>query len=225
MKKENCPVTSQQEKYFLNTFPLINQIVLSKTAIIPSRFIDDLIQQVRFKLWRWKQNQAGEKDLSFEEWQKLANVAAHNEITDYYRRRENQNLLFSEVSEVETDFEKKPFQSPEVEGESEYESITLLLLIWDKFQKLSLRQKYAFLFHKDEFVGFLLKYGCCSPQELAATLALSEAEFVLLLGRLPLADTDIQNLLINKLGEKLTVEQVWVARSKAKANLLKSLKG
>lgn len=44
------------------------------------------------------------------------------------------------------------------------------------------------------------------------------------LGKLPLKDTDIQNLLAKKLGENLSLKQVWVARGKAKTNLRKSLK-
>ncbi len=226
MKKENSPVASQQEEYFLNTFPLINQIILSKSGVVPSRFINDLIQQVRYKLWRWKQNQTENQDLLFEEWQKLANVAAHHEITDYTRRRENQAVLFSELAEMEADFENQPFQPPSLEGDSRYESISLLLSLWQICQQLSIRQKYAFLlFHKNRFLELLLEFGCCSPPEIAQSLALSEAEFLLLLEQIPLKDDDIQRLLTNKTGEQVTVEQIWGARSKAKTRLLKSVKG
>lgn len=224
MKEENCPAASQQEKYFLNTFPLIKQIILSKSGIIPSRFIDDLIQQVRFKLWKWKEKNNHNQDLSFNDWQKLANVVTKNEITDYCRRKENRNVLFSEIAEDEnfgSDF-RDPYS---LEGNSHYELTTFLLLLWQKFQQLSLRQKHAFIFKKDDFLELLLKFGCCSPKDIANSLALSETEFVVLLGKLPLSDTDIQNLLTNKIGENLTIEQLWVARSKAKRTLLKSLKG
>ncbi len=224
MKEENYPVISQQEEYFLNTFPLINQIVLRKSGIIPLRFIDDLIQQVKFKLWKWKERNKTKQNLSLTEWQKLANVVTQNEISDFCRRKENRNLLFSEINE-----EKKSepeFPDPfSTEGNSQYELMTFLLVLWQRFQELSLRQKYAFLFNKNDFLESLLKFNCCGYQEIAKVLVLSESEFVLLLGKLPLKDDDIQNLLTRQSGENLTIEQIWVARSKAKNNLLNSLKG
>ena len=223
--KENNPLASQQEKYFLNTFPLINNLILKKSNFIPPRFVNDLIQQVKFKLWRWKQNHLQDKELTLEEWKKIVNVATKNEIRDYYRRKENQNVLFSELINGEQIIEQRSFQQPSVEENTRYESITLLLRIWQKYQYLSLRQKYAFLFHKYEFVTYLLKYGCCSPKDIADSLILGENEFVILLGQLPLTDTEILNLLVNKFGEELTVKQIWTARSKDKANLQKNLKG
>lgn len=223
MTKENNPVISQQEKYFLNTFPLINQIILKKVGFVPSRLVDDLVQQVRFKLWRWKQTQ--QKEITFDEWQRLANVAANNEVIDYQRKKENQNILFSELAEDQQSFPLRFHQQVSVEGETNYESLTLLLLLWRKFQQLSLRQKYAFLLNKYEFVNFLLKFGCCTPKEVADSLALSENEFIELLKQIPLNDAAILNLLAEKFGEQLTEEQIWTARSKAKANLMKSLPG
>jgi DNA-directed RNA polymerase specialized sigma24 family protein len=225
MKEETNPVATQQEKYFLNTFPLINQIILKKLGFIPSRFVDDLIQQIKFKLWRWKQNHLPEKELSSVEWEKIANVAAHNEVKDYRRRKENKNVLFSELAEDEQGFPLYFDQHTSIEGETKYESMTLLILIWRKYQKLSLRQKYAFLFHKYEFVTFLLKFGCCTPAEIAETLTISENEFLILLEKIPLTDVEILHLWAEKSGEQITCEQVRTARSKAKIGLQKNLPG
>lgn len=224
MKEENYSVASQQEKYFLDTFPLINQIVFSKAGIVPTRFLEDLVQQVRLKLWKWKEKNKKFRQLNFEEWQRLANVVTKNEITDYSRRKDNQSVLFSEMEENGSSLTEfpDPFQ---VEGNSFYESMTFLLLVWGRFENLSLRQKYAFLISKQEnFLELLLKFGCCSPVEIAKTLVLSEAEFVILLGKFPLEYEDIQQILTKISGEQLTLEQISAARNKARRNLLQSVK-
>lgn len=224
MNNENNPVVSQQEKYFLNTFPLISAITKNKLNFSAYRkAIDDIIQNTALKLLEWKSRRA-ESEYSEKEWKNIAYTATINEIKTFYFNKFRREVSFSELEEVEKNFPENNSQQPKPEGETNYESVTILLQIWKKFQTLSYRQKYAFLFCKDEFILHLLKYGCCSPKEIADSLALGESEFVILLGKLPLKDTDIQNLLAKKLGENLSLKQVWMARGKAKNNLRKSLK-
>lgn len=225
MNNENNPVISQQERYFLNTFPLIKKLIRSKSEILPPRVVEDLLQQVKYKLWKWKENYLQNRELSFEEWQKLANTTTRHETIDYLRRKENQNLLFSEIAFEESFFLRPQFRQASAEGETGYEARTLLRLIWQRYLQLSLRQRYAFLLLKEDFVTFLLKYGCCTAGEIADSLGLEENEFIELLAKLPLSETEVSELLAEKQGENLTVGQVRTARSKAKANLLKSIRG
>jgi hypothetical protein len=167
--------------------------------------------------------------LSQNEWLRLANTAAHNEISSFFRGKYRREAILTQSS-LENAAHKAVTQGQTLtltsnpEGNSRAEITSLLRQVWKIIQELSPRQKYSFLLQKEELIINLLSHGCCRRQEIAKSLCLDKAEFDILLISLPLTDENIRNLLKKKTGTRLTLRQIWTARAKAKARLAAGLK-
>lgn len=225
MKKDDSAVSPAQEQYILQTFSYIHKIIFRKLGAFHRDSLEDLKQRVFLKLWRWKIRQS-ERNLSDEEWQKMAHVVARNEVTDFFRKKDNRHILFSQMDESVKE-EVFSVASPEtVAGNSETEIKSLLHLIWKLAQELSLRQKYAYFLQYPSFIVEFVAAGCCSIKELAIYLEVSRQELSEIIDSLPFSDEEIGELLERKLGgrQKISRKKIWEARAKAKAKLAGRLK-
>lgn len=225
MKKEDTEesVSLNREKDFACVAPLIHKVISRKLGSRHRDSIEDLKQKVFLKLWRWKKDQ-GIDDLSEEEWQKLANVAAHNEVTDFFREKYSRDVAFSQMTDAMQQ-EITEIESFEVlVGNSKPEICSLLTLVWKAAQKLTLRQKYAYFLPFSDFIVEFIVCKCCSIEELAFYFEASESELSEIIDRLPFSEENIGKLLEKKLGGKITPKQIWEARSKAKARLAAALR-
>ena len=136
--------------------------------------------------------------LSSEDWKKVANVAAHNEIKSFYSSKYQRQ---TSLSEQETDQERfQENNSGNLPGNTGAEVRSILVQLWKALQILSLRQKYAFLLQKEEFITDLIHHNCCKKQEIADFLHLDYAEFDTILSSLPLTDDEIQKLIEERPG-------------------------
>ncbi|MGI8469515.1 MAG: hypothetical protein ACR2N3_13785 [Pyrinomonadaceae bacterium] len=226
MKKdadEDEPVSPAQEKLILETFSYIHKIISRKLGSRHRDFVKDLEQRAFLKLWRWKMAH-GENDLSGKEWQKMANVVAHNEATEFFREKYTRDILFSQMDE-QTAEEVLAVESTDIlAGNSLPEIRSLLALVWIAAQTLTLRQKYAYFLQYPDFIVEFIVVGCCSIEELAAYFNATEEKLSEIIDSLPLRDEKIGRLLEEILGEKLSPKQIWEARAKAKAKLASRLK-
>ncbi len=209
----NSPeIPAEQEQYLLETVPLIKRIVgrkLHRSFISAS---DDISQKVFLKLWKWISK--SKKELTGEEWQKLANTATQNEIKTFYSHKSNKEIACIDDQEV---ISKNSFGL--IEGDTEKEVNSLAMRAWEEIKKLSLRQKYALLLQKQELILYLVASKCCQIQEIAEHLQLSKERFLEVYQLLPLPDEKISEIYFEAAKEKLTTKQIWEARSKARTKL------
>ena len=218
-------ISSTQEKYILETFPFVHKFVVRKLNTIYSDSVEDLKQKVFLRLWRWKALKS-EKDLSEEEWLKLANVVVHNEVARFFREKyTRKDVLLSQMDErTEKTVLSVYSDKDNLEGNSRAEICSLLTLVWNISQTLTLRQKYSYFLQYPDFIVEFISCKCCSIKELAIYFEASEKELAEIINALPLSDEKIGRLHEAKLGEKFSGSKIWEARSKAKAKLASKLK-
>lgn len=221
MNKENT-VAADQEEYFLNTFPLITRIANKKLNGLCRDMVEDITQKVALKLWIWKNNRA-ERELSEEEWQRLANTAAQNEIKRFHADEKHDKLNISELTDVRFCPLLEKLQTVKTAGNSRAEVRSLLSEIWNTIRNQSLREKYALLLKTDEIINHLIVYRCVRREEIADILELSKPELDELLSRESLSDAAIAEVLAAKLNTEITAKHVLEARHRAKTKIKNAL--
>lgn len=225
MQNEKLLASSVQEKYFLNTFPLIQKIASRRLSVYCQATVEDITQKVMLKLWSWKTARS-ERDLTEDEWGRLANIAAQNEVKRFYAGKQQREVPLAEITE-NTDFHRltETATEVEIEGNSEIELRSLLGQMWKLILNQSLREKYALLLKNRELLNHLFAYRCCNIQEATDVLELTKDEFIKIYRSLPLSDQDIAVILRRQLGEEVSAENVLKARQRAKAKIRKELAG
>lgn len=222
--EEEETISPSQEKHILDTFYYIHKIISRKLGRRYQSAVEDLKQRVFLKLWRWKKGKS-DRNLSAEEWQKLAHVAAVNEVIDFFRKKDNRLIPFSQMN---AEIEREVFSvesSDALIGNSSAEVNSMLVLVWVAAQSLTLRQKYAYFFRFHDFAVEFITSGCCSIEELAEFFEITQKELLKIIESLPFSDEQLALLLGEKLGgENVAPKQIWEARSKAKARLAKNLR-
>ena len=247
MQKEHH-LLSQRESNLLSAIALVRRIAAFKLHGVYRDAAEDIVQKVSLNLWRWNvrkkeraveeaaidfpsvTNEAEETDAENQgQWLRLANIAARNEITSFFRSKYRREKALAESSledaAHETHAQRRASNRPSnPEGNSPTEIASLLRQVWKIAQEFSFRQKYSFLLQKEELIINLLSHGCCRRQEMADSFGLDKAEFDTIVINLPLSDEAICDLIEKKTGERLTLRQIWMARGKAKAKLAGGLK-
>jgi hypothetical protein len=170
------------------------------------------------------ETQRSERDLTEEEWQKLANRAAQNEINRFYSGKSQREVPLSEINE-NIDSHRLTDKSVkfEIEGNTNLELSSLLTEMWKSILNQSLREKYSLLLKSREILNHLFAHQCCKIKEAADVLDLTKEEFLEIYQSLPLSDADIAVFLERKLKEPTTSENVMKARQRAKAKIRKIL--
>lgn len=224
-ERPDVNISLTQEKYLLQTFPLIHKMIVRKLRWLHLDSVDDLKQRVFLKLWRWKTLKSN-RDLSEDEWMKLANVSVRNEVAEFFRGiYTRRTIAFSQLNEMTKDkIEGADLAAGDLEGNSRAEVCSLLALIWKLSQTLTIRQKYTYFLQNSEFIIDFISCGCCSIKDLTVFFESTEKELQDIVEALPLSDERIGKLLEAKLGEKLTPNKIWEARSKAKAKIARRLR-
>lgn len=231
MEKKETPISSDssansssvQENFILQALANVHKLILYKLGASHQDSIEDLSQRIFYKIWLWRHR--NKKELELQEWQKVINVTVNTEVSEYFSERPRREILFSQagfnLQEEMLSTESSP-QTPE--GNSETELRSLLLSIWKTAHILSLRQRYAFLLHNPDFLVEFVMYECCTGTELAAFFEMTAGEISDVLKFLPLSDEKIAIILETKIKEKVSPNQLWEARAKAKKKLSKILK-
>ncbi|HRH44131.1 MAG TPA: hypothetical protein PKY82_21040 [Pyrinomonadaceae bacterium] len=219
MKTEKTPVTATQEKYFLNTFPLINSIIFRKLNAFYTDYVEDIKQKVILSLWKWKLLRP-EKELTEEEWGKLSNSSTNNEIKRFQKANMSQPTSLDEMTETgQGEVSAESLQTPSPVGNTRAEASSLLREVWKVIKKQSLREKFALLLQDREIINHLFLYECCDITEVAESLELSTDEFSKFYQRLPLSNTAIGLLLGQKLKKEIDGEQISKARQRIRKKL------
>lgn len=228
MNKQESSVSKTQEKYLLQTLDLIHQIIARKIGKLHFDSIEDVKQQVFLKLWRWK-SERRDKELTEEEWLRFANTATHNEINNFFSNKHNQMTPFSQIDEGSEEAfhsnESATLNNSHSQETAPVETQSLLRLFWKLSQSLTLRQRCAYFFHQPDFLIDFISSECCSMKELADYFEITEAEFLDILERYPLSDEKIAEFLEEKFNKKISIQNIWKARSEAKKKLAKLLAG
>lgn len=222
--EEDKTISPAQEKHILEAFSYIHKIISRKLGRRYQNSLEDIKQRVFLKLWRWKRERNAQ-DLSDEEWQKMAHVAAVNEVIDFFRKKDNRHIPFSQMGdEIKTEVLSIE-SSDALIGNSPAEIHSLLILVWVAAQNLTLRQKYAYFFQFHDFAVEFITSGCCSIEELAEFFEVNEKALWEIIEALPFSDEKLALILSEKLGgAAVAPKQVWEARAKAKAKLAKNLR-
>jgi DNA-directed RNA polymerase specialized sigma24 family protein len=214
----NSPdIPREQEQYLLETVPLIRRIINRKLNRSFVSAADDISQKVFLKLWKWISR--SKKELTGEEWQKLANTATQNEIKTFYSHKSNKEVL-----SIDDEDSIREDGLAFLEGDTELEVNSLAVSSWKEIKNLSLRQKYALLLQKQELIFYLVASKCCQIDEVAEHLQVSNERFLQIFQLLPLSDEKISEIFFEVTNEKLTTKQIWEARSKARTKLYKVLR-
>jgi DNA-directed RNA polymerase specialized sigma24 family protein len=210
------------EEHILKTVPLVRRIVGYRLGSSFPNYVEDIVQKVILNLWRWKDKREG-LPLSEEEWQKIANRAAQNEVKMLYRQNLGREVFITDLSEPDKEFEI-PALNKTADGNTEAESHSLLNYVWITIQELSTRQRYALLFQKQELIVYLLTGKCCKLNELAEFLNLSKETLLGIIRALPYSDEQICDFFRQNLNEEVTPKQIWEARGKARVKIAAALK-
>ena len=171
-----------------------------------------------------------ERELSEDEWQRLANKTACNEINRFYSAKMHREVPLSEINEInkinENIDSKRLTEKPakfEIEGNTQAELHSILMQMWKSILSHSLREKYSLLLKNRELLNRLFAYKCCNIKEAADALELTKEEFIKIYRRLPLSDMDIAVLLQGRIREPISSENVLKARQRAKTKIRKDL--
>ena len=218
MKTEKTPETATQEKYFLNTFPLMNFLILQKLNSFYSDYLEDIKQKVALNLWKWKIRRP-DKNLSEEEWAKLANTSTCNEIKRFHSDKMSHSASLSDISENNQAQLSDVLQTSSPLGNTPTEAASLLSQIWQVIKEQTLREKFALLLRDRQIINHLISYKCCGIKEIAGVLELTTDEFLQLYRSLPFSDAEIGTYLGKKLETKVNAEQVSKARQRIRAKL------
>jgi hypothetical protein len=216
INEESAP----QEEIPLKTFSFVQSLVKRKLGNFYADYVEDITQTVLLNLFKWKSKRI-ELEISEEDWLKIANVAAQNEVKSFYThkwRREvpTESDELNQIADIA--------QNLKTEGNSDIEIRSLLNLIWETYKELSFKQKYSLILSNKDFIFELIANKCCGLSEISATLNMSESEFILLLEKIPFTDIEISQILEDYLKETVSARNVWKARTRAKLNLIRTLK-
>lgn len=210
---------SAQERYFLDTLPLVRRIARRNFSLFCHDLAEEITQRVALKLWNWKQKRPDQL-LSEEEWQKLANTAAHNEIKRFYLQRAQQRASRTDSIEI---IDPQPETGNRREniltGNSRAETHSLLIEIWKIIKNRTVREKYALLLKRPDFISHLLSSRCCRLQEIADELLMTREELGEIVKTLPLQDDEIGRRLSAKINCEASAETVKKARQRILAKL------
>jgi DNA-directed RNA polymerase specialized sigma24 family protein len=221
IQASNNDNSAEQEKLLLETIPVIRRIAGSKLSSFYHDAIEDITQKVLLKLWKWKSGRT-DKNLTGEEWKKLANTATQNEVNTFYSHNSKKETRLSDTETTEDLFFKLP--SSKIEGNTELEVRSILVCVWKILQSFTLRQKYSILLQNQEFIVDLITVNCCKISDIADALNLEKGMLAQIIRQLPLPDEEICKVFETATGEKITPKQMWESRSKAKVKLLAELK-
>jgi DNA-directed RNA polymerase specialized sigma24 family protein len=217
-------ISSAQEDGYLSAFSTIKRVASRKLGLSYRDYIEDITQKVMSKLWNWRSNKNGH-DLTEKEWEKLAYTATQNEIKTFYTQKLHKEVplvVDSENNAEGTLSDNHP--SFKIEGNTQAEVRSLLVVVWQNIQKLSLRQRYSILLHSQELITYLVSNKCCTIKEIADSLEMDIEEFAAVAGSLPIADVEICTLLNERIDGSITIKQLWEARGKGKVRMYAELK-
>lgn len=219
MNKENDFASSAQEKYFLDTFPLIHKIASQKLRISHPEEVEDITQKVKLGLWLWKRKRPAD-EYTQEEWLKIANTAVNNEIKTFFAECSRRANRLSPIDENETSrLFAENLPKIKLEGNTKMELYSLLLDLWRIIQNQSLIEHYALLFKKADLLVHLISYKCCPIREMAIKLKLSEEELDRIIRKLPFTDGEIVSLLKTAHNLNVTPQAIRKSRQRAAAKL------
>lgn len=215
MTNENNFLKQSQEKYFLETFPLIQQITSQKfkpTELIES---EDISQDVKLSLLIWKGNHSNTL-LKQEEWLKFVNRVTFNRIKAFHRNQNKNTISLSEAQDNELCLlAKEKSQMSQQKGNTNMELNLLVSQMWEIIQTQSFFENCALLLKNDELSLHLILYRGCRIEEMAARLRLTETELDEIIKKLPLSDQNISELLMEKFQLKATPAAIRKARQRA----------
>jgi DNA-directed RNA polymerase specialized sigma24 family protein len=221
IQASNNDNSAEQERLMLETIPIIRRIAGSKLSSFYRDSIEDITQKVLLKLWKWKSRRT-DKNLTGEEWKKLANTTTQNEVNTFYSHNSKKETRLSDTETTEELFFKVP--TAKIEGNTELEVRSILVCVWKVVQGFTLRQKYSILLQNQEFIVDLITTNCCKITDIADALSLEKDVLAQIIRQLPLPDEEICKIFAQATREKITPKQMWESRSKAKVRLLAELK-
>lgn len=257
MKKETRLVPPTEENGFLSVYPLIHRIALRQLNHSFQDSAEDIAQRVMLKLWhwnvrrhrRWERNHFKNKaahasgggdnnnylfedcrplhELSADEWQRLANRAARNEIKSFFAAKDKKEVPLDTGMSDEGYFptpSERAMNTQPIEGNSKHELKSELCQIWKAFGILSIREKYALLLRERTFINYLIVSDCCKIKQITDCLELTREEFIKVYKQMPLGDHGIALLLSSKLGQAVSPINVTKARQRAKRRIRSALK-
>ena len=214
-----------QETYLIDTFPLIKQIVSRQVTVSDIDEAEDLVQEVKLGLLIWKRNRSTNQ-YTREEWLKIANTSAYNEIRTFYSRRSTNSLSLSTIDEDDIcNCAKNSLSVTRLEGSTNMELHSLLVKIWEVIQRQTLIEHYALLLKNDELFLHLLSYRGCDIKEMAEKLHLQEIDVEQLVKEVPLTDKQITVFLQTRLNRQTTPQALRKARQRATKTLQVAING
>lgn len=219
MNPERTPVAATQEKYFLNTFPLIHLILMHKLSAFCLDQVDDIKQKVALSLWKWLLRRP-DKELTEEEWLKLSNTSTHNEIKHLWTTQMSQTISLSEISESQPSKNlPSTLQVPPPTGNTKTETASLIKEYWKIIKKQTLMEKSSLLLENRKILVYLFSHRCCGIKEVAESLEITTDEFKKLYKSLPLSNDKIGLWLAPKLNKEIKADQISKARQRMRAKL------
>lgn len=206
---------STQLNHFFAAFPVIKQTAGRGLSPPEYQEKEEILQEVLLKLLIWKKNRPF-ANYSVTEWIKIARTATRNKINDLYRERSVSLISLSEMNEEQLcQRAQGKHIKTQTEGNTTMELHLLVSRMWEIIQAQSFFENCALLLKNDELTSSLLGYRGCRRSEMATKLQLTETELNVIIGRLPLSDQEIAEILAEKFDLKATPSAIRKARQRA----------
>ena len=116
------------------------------------------------------------------EWNSFAARTAYNEVKRHFSRAtRSESLPLESVNEA---------AQTSIEKQTEIEVALLIKQVWQAICQLTLRQRQSVLLHSQDLIIYFLQIGI-SDEQFADLLDVTSAEWISILGRLPMTDAEI----------------------------------
>ncbi len=224
MKNETELISTNQEKYFFETFPLIEKITSNHIRLCEVIDSEDISQDVKLSLLIWKGNRPNQQ-FTQEEWLRFVNRVTHNRIKAVRRDQLQNTISLFEVEENQICLlAREKSQIPQNEGNTTMELHLLMSQMWDVIQIQTRLELYALLLKNADLFSSLLYYRGCRVSEMTEKLQLTEIELRGIIKLLPLSDKQIALFLFERFEMKATPAAIRKARQRATDELQTAIK-
>lgn len=181
--KRDSNADAAAENSFLASLLIVKRIVTRRQAARDPAQAADLVQEIACRIWRWRLNhQQKSERMSEGEWNSFAARTAFNEVKRHFSRAtRSESLPLESVTEA---------AQTSIEKQTEIEVALLIKQVWQAICQLTLRQRQSLLLHSQDLIIYFLQIGI-SDEQFADLLDVTSAEWISILGRLPMTDAEI----------------------------------
>lgn len=211
--------------YVENVFPVVEKEVVRRAREyrLQQQDAEDLAQNAHYNLWR----SARERLANFNDLELRSFVATttNNVFRNFFRSKKIENKYFDAsvtIDEAETDGTARvalaAAVAPSAAGNTGTEVRSIAIYYWQYITRLSVSQKFVYLFAKGNEVLYELIISRITMEMIAEQLNISVESWAKIVADAPedgYSDSELAKIFEKLYGKSITEKQVWNYRHKA----------